>query len=153
MDQLRLSPSIGGLVRKTLGVWLCLVLFAAIGKAEQKGADSPPPGEQFVGTWSGTWDSAGTGSGGFELTLEKATDGSIGGKVSVTGEPTYKATLETVSFEGPKMTARYNFPPDDNIAIVLTATFAGNTAKGTWAARLKASGEELAAGTWTVTKK
>jgi hypothetical protein len=72
--------------------------------------------------------------------------------VSVTGEPTYKATLETVSFEGQKMTARYNFPPDESIGIVLTAVFAGNTAKGTWAARVKASGEEMAAGTWTVTK-
>jgi hypothetical protein len=140
-------------VRKTLGVWLCLALFAAVGNAGQKGAESAPPGEQFVGTWSGTWDSAGSGSGGFELTLEKAKDGSVGGKVSVTGEPTYKATLETASFEGPKMNARYAFPPDESIQIVLTATFAGNTAKGTWTARVKASGEEMAAGTWTVTKK
>jgi hypothetical protein len=140
-------------VRKAFGVWLCLAFFAGIGHAAQKGAEGAAPGEQFVGTWSGTWDSASSGSGGFELTLEKAKDASISGSVSVTGEPTYKATLETVSFEGQKMTARYTFPPDESIGIVLTATFAGNNAKGTWAARVKASGEEMAAGTWTVTKK
>ena len=72
--------------------------------------------------------------------------------MSVTGEPTYKATLESVSFEGPKMTARYKFPPDENIRVVLVTTFEGNTAKGTWAA-LEAGGGELASGTWTVTKK
>jgi hypothetical protein len=140
-------------VRKAFGLCICLALLAATGTAAQKGAESTPPGDQFVGTWAGTWDSAGSGSGGFELTLETAKDGSIGGKVSVTGEPTYKATLETVSFEGQKMTARYDFPPDESIGIVLTAAFAGDTAKGTWAARVKASGEEMAAGTWTVTKK
>ena len=96
-------------MRKGFSVWLCLALFAAIASAAQKGAEGTPPGEEFVGTWSGGWEGAG-GSGGFELVLEKAKDGSIGGRVSVTGEPTYKATLETVSFEGPKMTARYKFP-------------------------------------------
>ena len=34
------------------------------------------------------------------LTLEKAEGDKLGGKVSVTGEPTYDATLKTVSFEG-----------------------------------------------------
>jgi hypothetical protein len=51
------------------------------------------------------------------------------------------------------MTARYSFPSAESIGIVLRATFAGNTAKGTWAARVEASGEEVAAGTWTDTKQ
>src|SRR5262245_34246107 len=63
----------------------------------------------YIGTWSGSWD--GAGSGGFELTLEKGKDASLTGRVSVTGEPTYKATIRTLSFDGPKMTAIYDFPP------------------------------------------
>ena len=74
-------------MRNALGLCICLALLATAGTAAQKEAEGTPPGEQLVGTWSGTWDSA------------------------------------------------------------------GNTAKGTWAARVKASGEEMAAGTWTVTKK
>ncbi len=51
------------------------------------------------------------------------------------------------------MTAKYDFPPDENIAVVLEATFEGKSAKGTWAAREKANGADLATGTWTVTRK
>lgn len=139
-------------MRKALSVWICLLLLSAAGIARQRGADGTAPGEPLVGTWTGTWEGA-IGAGGFELTLEKAKDGSIGGGVSVTGEPTYKATLSTVSFDGPKMTAKYDFPPDENIAVVLEAKFDGNTATGTWAAREKANGGEVASGTWTVSRK
>jgi hypothetical protein len=75
----------------------------------------------------------------------------VTGRVSVTGEPTYKATLKTVSFEGKKMNATYDFPPDPTIGIVLVATFEGKDAKGTWAARQGAS--EVASGTFQVTKQ
>ena len=73
--------------------------------------------------------------------------------MSVTGEPTYKATLESASFEGPKMTAKYTIPIDESIGVVLVITFEGNSAKGTWAAREKASGTDVATGMLTVTKK
>ena len=72
--------------------------------------------------------------------------------MSVTGEPTYKATLKTLSIEGKTLAATYDFPPDDSLEIVLAATIDGGTAKGTWSARQKAGGE-LASGTWTVTRK
>ena len=104
----------------------------------------------FVGTWTGSWDGAGTG--GFELTLEKGKEGALTGRVSVTGEPTYKATLRTVSFDGAKMTATYDFPPDESLEVLLVAIFEGNKAKGTWTARGKNNGSELVSGTWTVTK-
>src|SRR5690242_7970636 len=87
----------------------------------------------YAGVWTGTWD--GSGSGGFELTLEKGKDGALSGKVSVTGEPTYKATLKTVKFEGAKMSATYDFPPDERAEVVLAATFEGDTGKGTWVVR------------------
>jgi len=104
----------------------------------------------FVGTWTGSWDGAGTG--GFELTLEKGKEGALRGRVSITGEPTYKATLRTVSFDGAKMTATYDFPPDESLEVLLVATFEGNKANGTWTARGKNNGSELVSGTWTVTK-
>jgi hypothetical protein len=134
--------------------WLvCLWIFVlgAMCSAAQSGAERSKPGEQFLGTWIGTWD--GSGTGGFELTLEKDKDGAIGGRVSVTGEPTYKATLRTLTFDGKKMTASYDFPPDPAGEVRLFTTFDGNTAKGTWSLREKASGNEVAAGSWTVTKK
>jgi hypothetical protein len=138
-------------VRIRCCVCLWVFLLGVMGSAAQR-TDAPPPGEKFVGTWTGTWEGAGS-SGGFELTLEKDTSNAIAGRVSVTGEPTYKATLAEVSFDGAKMTARYDFPPDPNGEVRLTATFDGDSAKGTWSAREKASGNEVASGGWNVTRK
>jgi hypothetical protein len=130
-------------------LWLPLslvVLFGVIAAAQQRGI----PGEEFVGVWSGTWD--GAGSGGFELTLERMND-TLTGKVSVTGEPTYKAMFKALTFDGKKMTAKYDFPPDDAAEVILNGSFEGARASGTWSVREKASQNEVATGTWTVTKK
>jgi hypothetical protein len=117
----------------------------------QRGDDAPKP-ESLVGTWAGSWEGAGSG-GGFELTLEKAKDGPVTGKVSVTGEPTYKADCKSLAFDGKKMTAKYDFTPDESAEVALTASFEGNKATGTWSLRAKAGGDEVASGTWTVTRK
>ena len=139
-------------MRNRLSVWLFLLLFTGIGSAAQRGPDKPSTGEEFVGVWSGTWEGAG-GSGGFEVTFEKNTD-AVAGKVSVTGEPTYKASFKALAFDGKKMNAKYDFPPSAADAEVwLAATFDGNKANGTWSLRVKADGSEVAAGTWAVTKK
>jgi hypothetical protein len=58
----------------------------------------------------------------------------------VTGEPTYKATLKTIAFDGPKMTAKYDFPPDESLEVVLAATFERTTTKDTWSVIEKSSG-------------
>ena len=127
------------------------LLAATLGAAPQS---APPPAqaaqstERFVGVWSGTWEGSGSG-GGYELTLEQEKDKPMTGKVSVTGEPEYRAPLSTVAFEDKKMTATYAFPPEPSIQVVLVATFDGDAATGTWSAR-DSSGGELAAGTWTV---
>jgi hypothetical protein len=140
-------------VRNRLTVWLLVFFFTAICLAEQRGPEKSSSGEEFVGVWSGSWQATG-GSGGFELTLEKNTDNAVAGKVSVTGEPTYKASFKALSFDGKKMNAKYDFPPSAADAEVwLTATFDGNKADGTWSLRVKADGSEVAAGTWSVTKK
>jgi hypothetical protein len=139
-------------VRNRSCVWVWLLLFGVVCSAAQRGAEGKPAGEQFVGTWSGTWEASGSG-GGFELTLEKGKDGAVVGGVSVTGEPTYKATFSALSFDGNKMTAKYDFPPAEGAEVTLTAVFDGARATGTWSLREKANGNEAASGGWTVTKK
>jgi hypothetical protein len=138
-------------VRKGWCIWVCIIAFGALGSAAQRGAGGGADEDQFLGTWTGTW--AGAGSGGFELTLEKRKDGAFSGRVSVTGEATYKAAFKALSFDGKKMSATYDFPPDDQAEVVLAATFDGNSATGTWSAREKANGNEIVNGTWTVTRK
>jgi hypothetical protein len=110
------------------------------------------PGEKYIGTWTGTWD--GAGSGDFEMTLDRAKDGPLGGRVVVgTDGGNYNANFKTISFDGPKMTARYDYPPDPGAEIVVMANFEDKSAKGTWAMRPKGQEGDLAAGTFTVTKK
>ena len=138
--------------KRRWSVWLCVLFLGVTSSALQRGAEGQPAGEQFLGTWTGTWEGSGTG-GGFDLTLEKDKADVLTGRLSVTGEPTYKVTLKTVSFDGPKMTAKYDFPPDDAALVVLAAAFEGNTAKGTWSLREKASDAEVVSGTWTVRRK
>ena len=136
-------------------LWLTafvVVLSAGSGLA-QRGGEGKTAGEELVGVWSGTWEAAGGNGGGFELTLEKAKDAGVTGKVAVTGEPTYKADFKSLSFDAKKLNAKYDFPPDTQAEVVLAATFEGNTAKGTWSLRAKANDAEVAAGTWTVTRK
>ena len=135
-----------------LSVWLFLFLLTGLCFAAHVDAQGSASGEELAGVWSGSWTGAG-GSGGFELTLEKGKDG-VTGRVSVTGEPTYKAAFKALSFDGKKMNAKYDFPPNEAAAEVwLTATFEGAKAAGTWSLRVKQDGSEVVAGTWSVTKK
>jgi hypothetical protein len=129
-----------------------LMVILVVCAAAQSVSDAKSSGEQYVGTWSGRWEGSGSG-GGFELTIEKGQDNALGGRVSVTGEPTYKATFRKLSFDGNTMTAAYDFTPDEQGEVIVTATFEGSTAKGTWSLRAKADGTEVATGTLNVTKK
>jgi hypothetical protein len=138
-------------MRRHVWVFVFVFVFGVVFSAAQRGADGSSTGERFLGTWSGTWE--GAGSGGFELTLEKDKEGALAGRVSVTGEPTYKATFKVLSFDGPKMTAKYDFPPDEAAEVELAATFEEKTAKGTWSLLEKASRNEVASGTWIVDRK
>lgn len=109
-------------------------------------------GEQYAGMWTGTYD--GSGAGTFEMILDKGTDGAMTGKVNVNGDgATYAADLRSVAFDGAKMTAKYDFPPDPSAEIIMTATFDKASAKGTWSLRAKGQSDEVASGTITVTRK
>ena len=135
--------------RSWIVVWL--VVFGAICSAAQRGLEGAAASEPFIGTWNGTWEGAGS-TGSFELTFEKGKEGPVTGKVSVT-QPDYKATFKTLSFDGKKMTATYDFPPDPSGEVALTGVFDGETSKGTWSIREKSTGNEVMTGTWTVTRK
>lgn len=132
---------------RAFAIVLMLLGAVYVDTAARHGQSADP----YLGTWTGTWD--GAGSGGFELTLEKGKEGVVTGRVSVTGEPTYKAAFKTLTIDGRKMSARYDFPPDDRAEVVLSATFDGNAATGTWALQEKGSGNEVANGTWTVKRQ
>ena len=137
-------------MRTRYGIWLWVVVFGAVCAAVQTGGKSSS-GEEFLGTWIGTWDGAGTG--GFELTLEKTKDGALGGRVSVTGEPAYKSVLKSVEFAGKKMNAKYDFTPDERGEVVLDLTFDEKSAKGTWLLSEKGSNNKVATGAVAVSKK
>lgn len=135
--------------RDARGEWR--LLSSTVSAARQEG--KPPAGDQFVGVWSGSWDGGGGGGGGFELTLERDKEKGLTAKVSVTGEPTYTATLSSVAFDGAKMTGKYDFPEDTSAEVVLTATFEDKAASGSWSLREKSTGNEVASGGWKVTRK
>jgi hypothetical protein len=131
----------------TITLVLALGAVLVAGPAAQKSS-----GDQYVGVWSGGWEGGGQ-SGGFELTMAKGTDGVLVGKVSITGEPTYTATLKTLAFDGATMTGTYDFTPDPSLQVTLEATFEPSSAKGTWVLRPATGGASVATGTWNVKKK
>ena len=129
-----------------LAAVFCAALAGTAASTEQQS------GADYAGQWTGTWD--GSGSGNFELTLEKAKDGGIAGKVAVTTEQgNYTADLKSVSFNANKMTATYDFPLDPSAEVALAATFEAAKAAGTWSLRPKGGGAELVGGSFTVSKK
>jgi len=140
-------------MRKTSWIWCVLFVVGAVSiAAAQRGAETSPKPETIVGVWPGTWEGAGSG-GGFELTFEQPKEGPMTGKVSVTGEPTYKATLRSLAFDGKKMTAKYDFPADDSAEVTLAGTFEGSKATGSWSLAAKGTDAAIVSGTWTVTRK
>src|SRR5918993_4175616 len=114
---------------QTICCVLLILLAVCIPRAQEKPA-TPAPADR-VGTWTGTWEGAGAG-GGFELTLKQVNDGPLTGRVAVTGEPAYKAVLKSVTFDGKKLTATYDFPADESMGISIAATADGNKLTGTW---------------------
>jgi hypothetical protein len=131
-------------------VWLLVVFGTALASTPARALQAST-GDEYAGTWTGTWD--GSGSGEFELTLEKGKD-APSGKVAVTTEQgNYTADLKGLSFSGKSMSATYDFPLDPSAEVAIAATFDGGKAKGTWSLRPKGQATELAGASWTVTKR
>jgi len=129
--------------------WSVLMLCLAIPSIAADAVE----GEQFVGVWLGTWEGGGAG-GKFDVTLERGADGKLSGSVAVIADAgNYNTKFASLSFAGNKMTAKYEYPPEPQAEIVLTATFNTGDANGTWGLQPKGSTEAFASGTWTVKKK
>jgi hypothetical protein len=141
---------LAGVAVLTIGLMSLVAPAPGSAQSGSSGGGDAAAAKKYYGTWAGTWEGEGQ-SGGFDVTLEAGKDGKPGGFVSVTGEPTYKATLKTLAFDGAKMTATYDFPPDPSVTVTLGATFEDTTAKGTWSLKSSSIGDH--SGTWAVKKK
>jgi hypothetical protein len=141
--------------------WLLAVLitlFGVAGHAQSDGRRASVAGgaDEYLGTWAGTWASTdGARAGQFEMTIEKDGNGNPAGKVKVTGgESDHSADFKSLSFDGNKMTGKYDYPLDPADEVALDATVDGKTATGTWLVHPRGQDADvLARGTWTVTKK
>jgi len=132
--------------------WAIVIVVCFIGAASHGEARQASNAGQYAGTWTGTWDGAGAGE--FEMTLDKTRDGGLTGRVAVTSDAgNYTADLKGVSFDGTKMTAKYDFPLDPSSEIAVAGNFDDRAAKGTWSMHLKGQDAEVAGGTWTVARK
>jgi hypothetical protein len=128
--------------------WLTAATLALLGAVAFAQSDI----SAFVGTWNGTWEGGGTGR--FDLTIEKGSDGEPTGGVSVgTDQGDYTAKFKQLSFDGQNMKARYEFPLDSQADIVVAGTFNGGAAEGTWSMVPKDGDQSFVAGTWKVAKK
>jgi hypothetical protein len=111
-------------------------------------------GQQYVGSWTGTWE--GGGSGRFDMTLELGSDGKMTGGVSVgTDQGDYTAKFSKAVFTGNKLSATYDYPLDAQGEVTIAGTFDGKTGTGTWGLGAKGQSEAqaLASGTWKTAKK
>ena len=108
--------------------------------------------DQYVGTWSGTWEGGGTGR--FDLTIERDASGALSGGVSVgTDQGDYTAKFKELSFDGQNMKARYEFPLDSQADVMVAGSFNGGAAEGTWSLVAKGGDQSFAGGTWKVARK
>lgn len=135
--------------------WMvCLLMVLAAGTGNAQGNDSRQAGadEKHLGTWTGTWDGASTGT--FDLVMERKTGGQLQGRLTVTGGSTpYTAEFKTLAIEGHTLTAKYDYPLDEGGEVSISATLEDRSAKGTWVLRAPGQGGEIASGTLALSRK
>ena len=61
--------------------------------------------------------------------------------------------FQSLSFDGNKMKATYDYPEGERIEVVLAGSFEGDAVTGTWLARESGADTEVASGTWTARRK
>jgi hypothetical protein len=130
------------------------VLLAMVWVTGELGVASAAQGDQYVGTWKGKWEGAGAG-GRFDLTFAKGSDGKLAASVSVgTDMGDYNAKFSTVTVTGDKLAGAYDYPPDPQGEVIITGSFDGKNAVGTWSLGAKGQpGGQAIAGTWKVTQQ
>jgi hypothetical protein len=129
-------------------------VLTSVWAALQVGVASAADGDQYVGTWKGTWEGAGAG-GRFDLTFARGSDGKLAASVSVgsdTGD--YNAKFSRVTLTGDKLAGAYDFPPDPQGEVTISGAFDPKNATGTWSLGAKGqTGGQAIAGTWKVSKQ
>lgn len=136
-----------------LSFWL---LLASVGLSASVAPALAADGDQYLGTWSGTWAGADNSSGHFQLTLQKGSDGKLTGSIAVSqegGGSDYSAPLKNAAFAGDKFTAAYE-PPDGQSEINMKGTFGAKGGDGDWSlgAKNQPSSPVVASGTWKLSK-
>jgi hypothetical protein len=133
---------------------VAVVMLAIMSAAGLFGEALAADGDQYIGTWKGTWEGAGAG-GRFDLTFAKGADGKLAASVSVgTDMGDYNAKFSTVKLTGDKLAGAYDYPPDPQGEVIITGTFDAKNAIGTWSLGAKGQpGGQAIAGTWKVTKQ
>jgi hypothetical protein len=111
-------------------------------------------GDQYVGTWKGSWEGGG-GSGRFDMTFARGSDGQLTASVSVgTDMGDYNATFSKLAFVSEKFTGAYDYPPDVQGEVIIAGSFDPKNATGTWSLGAKGQGaQSMAAGTWKVSRQ
>jgi hypothetical protein len=110
--------------------------------------------DQFVGTWKGSWEGGG-GSGRFDMSFARGSDGQITASVAVgTDMGDYNAKFSKAAFVREKFTGAYDYPPDVQGEVIIAGSFDPKNATGTWSLGAKGQpGQSMAAGTWKVSKQ
>jgi hypothetical protein len=135
-------------------VAVAALMLAGMWVALQFGVATAAEGDQYVGTWKGTWEGAGAG-GRFDLTLVRDGDGKLAASVSVgTDMGDYNAKFSKVSLTADKLAGAYDYPPDPQGEVIIAGSFDPKNATGTWSLGAKGQpGGQAIAGTWKVSKQ
>ena len=135
-------------------VAIVALMLAGMWAALQLGVAAAADGDQYVGTWKGTWEGAGAG-GRFDMTFARGSDGKLAASVSVgTDMGDYNAKFSKVSVTGDKLAGAYDYPPDPQGEVIITGSFDPKNATGTWSLGAKGQpGGQAIAGTWKVSKQ
>jgi hypothetical protein len=130
------------------------LMFACMWAALPFGLAAAVEGDQYVGTWKGTWEGAGAG-GRFDLTIARGSDGKLAASVSVgTDMGDYNAKFSKTTLIGEKLAGAYDYPPDPQGEVIITGSFDPKNATGTWSLGAKGQpGGQAIAGTWKVSKQ
>jgi hypothetical protein len=130
------------------------LMLAGMWAALQFGVAAAAEGDQYVGTWKGTWEGAGAG-GRFDLTVARGSDGKLGASVSVGSDMgDYNAKFSKMTLTGDKLAGAYDYPPDPQGEVIITGSFDPRNATGTWSLGAKGQpGGQAIAGTWKVSKQ
>src|SRR5260370_41675585 len=130
------------------------LMLAGMWAALQFGVAAAAEGDQYVGTWKGTWEGAGAG-GRFDLPFARGSDGKLAASVSVgTDMGDYNAKFSTIAVTAERLAGAYDYPPDPQGEVTITGSFDPKTAIGTWSLGAKGQpGGQAIAGTWKVTRQ